>query len=164
MFQIRAMQHRDIETVMQIQAECYVEDAIEPEATFINRLQTSPDTAWVVEDKLGICAYLVGYYSGRGNITPLGGLFKPIVSDCLYLHDLAISKRAAGQRIASTLITTVLEKQPEHIQYTALVSIQNSVQFWQKIGFEIQVLDSHQTKSLQTYPQPAFYMLKRLIK
>ncbi|WP_162818269.1 GNAT family N-acetyltransferase [Aquirhabdus parva] len=164
MFQIRAMQHGDIETVMQIQAECYVLDAIEPQSTFIDRLHTSPKTAWVVEDTLGVCAYLVGYYSTVGNITPLGGRFKPTLSNCLYLHDLAILPRVAGQRLGVTLVNTALSQQPDHIQYTALVSIQNSVSFWQKIGFETQALDTDQTENLQTYPQPAFYMLKRLIK
>ena len=164
MFQIRAMQHRDIEAVMQIQAACYVIHAIEPQSTFTDRLQTSPETAWVVEDSEGVCAYLVGYYSTIGNVTPLGGHFKPTLSNCLYLHDLAILPRVAGQRLGVTLVNAALSQQPFHIQYAVLVSIQNSRSFWQKIGFEIHPLDAHQTKNLQSYPQPAFYMLKHLIK
>ena len=81
----------DVPRVLTIQRACYAPETVEAEAVIRRRLAVAPDTAWVAENEDGVCAYLVGYRSQFGKLTPLGGDFEPIADgDSLYLHDLAV--------------------------------------------------------------------------
>ncbi|HYD59404.1 MAG TPA: hypothetical protein VEC35_03575 [Noviherbaspirillum sp.] len=63
MISLRQMIADDVSSVVAIQDECYVTDAIESEAAIRARLEVAPSCAWVAEDMRGVCAYLVGYPS-----------------------------------------------------------------------------------------------------
>ena len=104
MYQLRAMQERDIPAVLAIQEESYAAEVLEGEAVIRSRLAAFPQLAWVAEDDDGVCAYLFAYHSRLGKVTPLDGEFcTDGEADCLYLHDLAVAGRAAGRGIGPAL-------------------------------------------------------------
>ena len=159
------MRERDVVSVMQIQAECYVSFIVESEETIRRRLSDFPDTAWVAENQSGICGYLVTYRSRVGNIAPLGSVFEQIADpDCLYLHDLAISERVKGQGLGGQLASLAFGYAiAKGLRYSALVSVQNSQPFWQRLGYEPWMdLSVEHTQNLKTYERQALYMVKTL--
>ncbi len=161
LFACRAMQASDLNDVMRIQLEAYVDEMVEDEAILAARLANVPDTSWVVEGEQGVCGYLVGYLSHAGSVTPWGSEFshKPD-ADHLYLHDLAISKSAAGCGLGPLLVKHSLQQAKlRQLSGAALVSVQDSRRFWQKMGFtEFADLTPTQQQHLESYTGPAFYM------
>ena len=119
----------------------------------------------MAEDALGVCAYLFGYRSHAGKVTPLDGAFaEPDAPDCLYLHDLAVARRAAGRGIGPALVQRNLEHGlASRLKYSALVSVQDSAAFWSRLGYAAEAaLDSAQQRNLASYGVPAVYMVKPL--
>ncbi|GAB3549587.1 N-acetyltransferase [Noviherbaspirillum agri] len=162
---IRPMSTADLPFVISIQSECYSADAIECEATIRARLVSSPDTAWVAEDEHGVCAYLVGYLSELGKVTPLGSGFVPSdTPNSLYLHDLAVSRRAAGRNVGTRLVQAALTMaQRNGLPYSSLVSIQDSLPFWFRHGYATcDSLEDPQRKHLDTYPGKPAYLVCQL--
>ncbi|TCJ11515.1 GNAT family N-acetyltransferase [Parasulfuritortus cantonensis] len=160
------MTQGDIPAVLAIQAAAYGQAYLEPEAVLRARLAGAPGTAWLADDGAGPCAYLVGYRSRLGRVTPLGGVFADLAgADCLYLHDLAVAPRAGGAGVAGSLV----EHAHAHalavgLGRSALVSVQGSLGFWQRRGYRV-VLSSTEPAApanLLSYPGPAYYMQRDL--
>ena len=159
------MKLEDLSSVLDIQAECYPPFMNETLATIRARLETSPDSAWVTEDGKGVSAYLMAYRSIIGKVTPLGGAFiTPDKSDCLYLHDLAISSRARKNGLGRLLVGHAWQAASmDRLEYSALVSVQDSGGFWKNLGYTpMNALDLEQRNHLATYVEPNFYMVKTL--
>lgn len=59
----------------------------------------------------------------------------------LFLHDLAVSPRLAGQGVGARLVANLLQTVrylPWTCEQIRLVAIQGSVPFWQKMGFVVE--------------------------
>lgn len=161
----RLMTQDDLSAVVCVQAECYPAAMQEAESTLRERLRLAPDSAWVAEDDGGVCAYLVGYRSRLGKVTPLGALFDVAESaDTLYLHDLAVSNRCKGRGIGTALVRRAGQKAAdEGLAYSALVSVQGSRGFWERLGYLVwDGLEPVQLAHLKTYPGPSWYMVRNL--
>ncbi len=157
------MHQDDIPSVLLIQEECYPPAMVEAEAVIRSRLAASPDTSWVAQDADGICAYLFAYRSLLGKVTPLGGQFHAADNaDSLYLHDLAVAKRANGRGIGPALVVFALESaRREGLACSSLVSVQDTRGFWQRQGYaEYENADAEQRARLASYPGPCCYMVK----
>lgn len=165
-FTCRSMQLRDLADVIRIQAEAYIDEILETDEVIHARFAQAPDTSWVVERAGEVCGYLVGYQSALGEVSPWGREFthKPD-STALYLHDLAISKSAAGCGLGPMLVNhALMEARQRELRAAALVSVQNSKSFWQKLGFnECAQLDETQQYNLASYSGPAIYMTRELV-
>lgn len=162
---IRAMMPVDLPAVMQVQAEAYVPELCESQEIIAARLSTAPDTAWVADSPLGICAYLVGYQSELGKVTPWDSEFEhQPQSTTFYLHDLALGKNAKGMGLGQSLVNSAMAQMRERgAQQAALVSVQDSLGFWQKLGFaEFVELAEAERNQLDSYALPAVYMTRDL--
>ena len=113
----------------------------------------------------GVCAYLVAYRSLVGKVTPLGGAFE-VAADpgALYLHDLAVVRRARERGVAQALVDAAGEQaRAARLAHSALVCVQASREFWQKNGYAVvSVTDPRQSTHLASYGGQAHYMVKRL--
>ena len=162
---LRPMTPDDVPAVLAIQAECYEPALIEDEPSIRARLDASPDSAWVVEDDAGVCAYLVAYRSVLGKITPLGGAFAVAAEPAaLYVHDLAVARRVRGRGVAQALVSAAGEQaRAEGLAHASLVCVQAAREFWQKHGYAVvSVADPRQSSHLASYGDRAHYMVKRL--
>src|SRR4051812_37696776 len=105
MHRLHLMTQEDIPAVLALQAACYGSGMNGSEGVFRSRLAVAPDSAWLARDAQGLLAYLVTYRSRLGRLTLLGDDFAPAaMPDCLYLHDLAVSRRAQGKGLARQLV------------------------------------------------------------
>jgi GNAT superfamily N-acetyltransferase len=165
-FIIRPMSLNDLIAIEHIQAEAYAGYFLESADVIAQRFHASPTTAWVAEREGMVCAYLVGYWSKVGKINPLNAPFTLVENaNCLYLHDLALLKIAQGFGVGKKLIQAATEfALNEAAVGLALLSVQNSKEFWQGFGFsEFADLELIQQNNLNTYltgDDDAFYMVK----
>jgi len=167
-FNIRPMASKDLVAIEHIQMEAYAGYFLESAEVIAQRFHANPATAWVAELNDQVCAYLVGYLSKVGKINPLNAPFTPHAgSNCLYLHDLALSKSARGFGVSEKLIYAATEHASKSFSSAlALLSVQNSKEFWKRFGFvEFTDIEFSQQKNLNTYlngSESAFYMIKKL--
>ncbi|MBC3933816.1 GNAT family N-acetyltransferase [Undibacterium rugosum] len=163
---IRAMRVADVSAVYAVQAQVYVADMVEPQTLLLARLQVAPDSAWVAEDEAGVGAYLAGYPSVTGKISALGADFAPAFpADALYLHDMAVAPRMAGQGVAARLFAAALQLAKQR-DYAAmcLVSVQNTLPFWRHFGFAAQnPVTPEQQALLASYSGDAYYCIRHLL-
>jgi len=162
---VRAMQARDIPAMLAIQAESYPPETLEDEATMRARFQCFPDCAWVAVDPAGVCAYLVAYRSLLGKVSRLGSVFARVENpDCMYVHDLAISRRARGAALGSRLVAGACAQAiGEGLTHSALVSVHGSRGFWSALGYRVAELpEPLQRRHLASYPGQGWYMVRTL--
>jgi len=165
-FTVRLMTIDDLAAIEIIQSEAYAGYFLESADVIAQRFNLSPTTTWVAEHDGNVCAYLVGYWSTIGRVNPLNAPFSSIAEpNCLYVHDLALLRSVQGFGLGKRLIRAAAEYAAEHkVKALALLSVQNSKDFWQNVGFaEFFDLEEKQKDNLNTYldgNNPAFYMVR----
>ncbi|MGX4642621.1 GNAT family N-acetyltransferase [Massilia sp. SYSU DXS3249] len=162
-FHIRPLLPADLAAVLCVQAECYGPAMQEAAAVVRARLEQAADTAFAAVREGGVCGYLFAYRSLLGQVTPLGAGFAPAAApDTLYLHDLAVSPRAAGLGLARALAqhANALARR-EALDWCALVSVQDSQAFWERLGYRAAACDGPEARAaLAGYPPVALYMAR----
>ncbi|ENM5903626.1 GNAT family N-acetyltransferase [Vibrio mimicus] len=123
--------------ILKLQAEVY--HLVEPESLEVLRDKwlRSPSSCFTYRDNEQLMGYLLAHsWNSRTPPKLFNKLPKDTEGSILFLHDLAISNHTFGKGIGSKMI--------EHLMNVAtslgyreilLVSVQDSVQFWQKQGF-----------------------------
>lgn len=159
------MGRADLPAVMAIQRACYGEAFMESAELFERRLAAAPHTGWVMSDALSqVGAYLSAYPSQLHALTALHGDFAPAGAraDTLYLHDLAVHPQAHGQGLGPRLVQHALAQGADcGWPHAALVSVQGSQPFWQRLGFVVTALkDAPQQELLRGYATDAVYMVR----
>lgn len=131
--------------IQHVQAEVYHQ--IEPESTAVLRSKwlASPDCCFVARAREGnpgrnpVMAYLLAHAWNRD--TP-PKLYQPVAPEDgkgnqLFLHDLAVSRRAAGLGLGRKMFESLLAvARKRNFSQILLVAVQGSVPFWRKMGFE----------------------------
>ncbi len=159
---IRPMLGSDVPAMLGVQAQCYEPDMNESAEVLLARFQSCPDTAWVALDAQGqVAAYLVAYRSCLGKPTPLGHAFEHApAADVLYLHDLAMGEALRGQGVAQRLVAHArAQAGVMGLRGLALVSVNDTVGFWQRMGFAVAQPATMFEPMLNTYPGHARYMI-----
>lgn len=159
---VRLMRPEDLGAVVDIQAQCYPPEMNESHDLMAARLAACPDTAWVAVDALSDVpgAYLVGYRTLLGKVSPLGAPFVHHTQpDGLYLHDLAIGQALRGQGVAQVLVAHARAQAAQWaLDGLALVSVNDTVRFWRGQGFEVAQVAPEGQAALDTYWGAAVYM------
>lgn len=158
---IRPMRLDDVEAMLQVQAQCYPEAMNESRQVLADRWRACPDTAWVVAAGDGrVGAYLVAYRSRWGQVSSLGDVFahQP-QADVLYLHDLAMGEALRGRGVATMLVAHArAAARAQGLMGLALVSVNDTVVFWRRLGLVEQPVGALGRAALRTYPGAAVYM------
>lgn len=155
----------DVPAIVGLQRECYPAPLREDRRTIEQRIAAARDYCWVAHDELGLFGYLFAYPSALGRVTPVGGCFEVQADgDTLYLHDLAVSRRASRSGAGSNLVElAVASALAQGFSHSALVAVQESRGFWERHGFRVPETPSMlETASLRTYPGSAVYMTRQL--
>ena len=167
-WQLRALDVRDVDSLLHVQTVCYGDGFQESRATFAQRL-ASPhhcSIGVVPTGSTALQAYLAAYWSSPGKITPLDGPFTAPQpgAQVLYLHDMSVLPSLAGQGVARHMLQALMQQARQRgLQQAALVSVQGSQAYWERQGFSVQpVIDTQQSLHLQTYGEGALYMTAAL--
>lgn len=160
---IRPLAPYDLEAVLRVQAACYPPAMQEPAAVVAARIRGAGDTGFVATAGGVVLAYAFAYRSTLGAVTPLGADFGIAAApDTLYLHDLAVAPSAAGAGLARRLAAQVAAlAQSERLPWCALVSVQDSRRFWERLGYAASACkDGEARRALASYPGRALYMTR----
>ncbi len=122
--------------ILWIQAEVYQD--VEPETVEVlqSKWQQSPECCFVYLEDGQVLGYLLAH---AWNSDEPPKLFSPLPPDSkgsiLFLHDLAISVKAHGEGLGTTMIVQLCELARQHtFTQIRLVAVQDSLSFWQKQG------------------------------
>ena len=152
----------DVPQLMLVQQNCYAEELVESAAVMADRISAFSQTCWGYFVDQQMAGYLLAYPSVLGSITPLAAAF-PVYqnTNCLYLHDMAISSDFRGQSLAPKLLAhATTEARKLGLQALALVAVQGAEGYWAKQGFvTVTNITAEQQAILDTYlPEIACYM------
>ncbi|THC45376.1 GNAT family N-acetyltransferase [Massilia sp. Mn16-1_5] len=161
---LRPVRAADLDAVLQVQAACYPPAMQEPATVVAARIEQAGDTSFVAVHQNGaILGYVFAYRSRLGAVTPLDAHFEvDPQGDALYLHDLAVAPEATGLGLARRLAAQLLaQARDTRLDWCALVSVQDSRGFWERLGYRVAGCDTHAARAaLATYPEPALYMTR----
>ncbi|WP_338762759.1 GNAT family N-acetyltransferase [Massilia sp. METH4] len=156
----------DLPALLHIQRACYDAAFIESGEVYARRLASPANCSLVIERDGRVCGYLAAYRSSLGKVTPLHGDFERTdgVPDTLYLHDMAVLPAFAGQGLARALLEALWEGgRAWGLRHTALVSVQDSSDYWARHGYAPRpVPDARQLSRLASYGDRAVYMVRAL--
>jgi ribosomal protein S18 acetylase RimI-like enzyme len=164
---LRAIRENDLGEVMRIQAQCYPASMQEAQDVVLSRIEAAGHTSLVAyyAGNEAVCAYVFAYSGILGAVTKLNRPFVlPAGPDTLYIHDLAVPPSAAGNGLARKLVAGLVHLARERrLAHAALVSVQDSQVFWERLGFAVTPPHSPASReALATYPGGACYMARRL--
>ena len=163
---LRPMALADLPAVLDVQRACYPGGFLESAEVITQRLRSPANLSCVAVRGGAVCAYLAAYRSRPGKLTPLHGGFEAVAQpDTVYLHDMAVAPHAKGQGLAQHLVEHLwAQGRSEGLVCSALVSVQGSQVFWERLGYRVQALaDPAQQQNLASYGADACYMLKPLV-
>ncbi|MFN4265985.1 MAG: GNAT family N-acetyltransferase [Aquabacterium sp.] len=164
--QVRRLTLQDLDTVIQIQGNCYSTSFIEPRDAMQQHI-ASGQPCWLAERDGVPAGYLLAAHLGAdGPPSPisLGATDRPPPAsdaNCLYLHDLAIQPALQGTGISQALWGAAMDHLMAHRQLLgmALVAVQSSRPFWAKLGFRVlEDLPAGIATKLASYGPDAVYM------
>ena len=123
--------------ILKVQSEAYVQ--VEPEALEVLKAKwlRSPDCCFVYCEGEHVLGYLLAH-SWNSDVPPKLYQVLPSGSEgpILFLHDLALSKWAAGKGLGSLMVEHLLKVATAlGFERVRLVSIQASDAFWRRFGF-----------------------------
>ena len=163
---IRPLALADLPGLLEVQRACYGEGYVESAEVFARRLASPANCSLVLRDAAGeVAAYLAAYHSALHKVTPLHGDFEAAPQpDTLYLHDMAVHPRHAGQGLAPVLLAQLLASAAQaRRRPTALVGVEGGHRVRPRPGFTgADLPDALQLQRLRSYGDDAVYMVRLL--
>jgi ribosomal protein S18 acetylase RimI-like enzyme len=159
---IRNMQEHDLASVLQIQQESFDDATQESQPSFQAKLTASPSTCFVAVQGQSVVGYLVALLADSENPPALNGdSYKvPPLPNCLYLHDLSVSRRVRGTGVAAALIQAFLQALKRHcLPKACLTAVNDSSSYWERYGFQVVSPSGQVRDRLATYGSGATYMV-----
>lgn len=127
-----------ISLVMDLQKKCYSLDLIENEDCFLHKIKIFPEGAVGALVSKSLCGYIFFHPWNLDVQVPLNNTEYqlPLISDCIYIHDLAIDVNVRKTKIGFELISKAIGYGQVHgfVNY-ALTAVQNSETYWERWGF-----------------------------
>lgn len=163
---LRALHPDDLAALLRIQLACYGHAFIESIEVYARRLTNPANCSLVYERDGQVRAYLAAYRSLHGKVTLLHGDFESPrrPADTLYLHDMAVPPAHGGQGLAQALLERAWAlARASGLRRSALVSVQDSQDYWARRGYVAQPLaDARERSRLASYGEGAVYMMRSL--
>ncbi len=166
--QLRPMTKHDFLLFDAIQRDAYLPLFLENKAAFLRKVELFPDGNWIVEDGPRPVAYLVCHPWVLNDLVPLNdtSLRLPPSPNCLYIHSATVILEYQRMGIGHMLCAHA--KHVAHLSeltYMALVSVQDSKQFWRKVGrfHTVRPVEPAMRDKLAAYGPDAQYMVARCV-
>jgi len=127
-----------MEELSQLSADCYSSNFHEGFDNWASKVLARKTLSMYAEEDGKLIGYIIAFPYNSGLEVPLKGKIKEnIEEDCIYIHDLGVKKEYRDRGIAKRLINTVLHKASKSGLKICLISVQDTVRFWEKNGFRM---------------------------
>jgi|EndMetStandDraft_4_1072995.scaffolds.fasta_scaffold25405_2 GNAT superfamily N-acetyltransferase len=160
----RPMRAADLDGVVSV-ARVAFPDHFEAPACFAERFALFPQGCFVLASDDAVRGYLIAYPWPPGAIPPLDSLLGalPEDRDALYLHDLALHPDLRGRGHARSIVARlVVTAKAWGTRQIALVSVNDTRDFWRGLGFQVVDGDAVIARKLASYGADATYMVRAL--
>lgn len=162
----RPMREEDIDGVVAV-ARAAFPGHFEARACFEERFALFAAGCSVLADPAAeeVKGYLVAYPWPLGAIPPLDSLLGvlPPEREAFYLHDLALHPEVRGQGHAGPAVRRLVEYlRASGGRDLALVSVNDTMAFWQRQGFAVVTADDVLRRKLASYGPDARYMRRAI--
>lgn len=140
-WRVRVLTLADVASIDRVQATAYEPRYHESRDSFVAKLAAGDGVCFGVDDTNGdLVAYLVALPCEPGFVMPLDaapiGTVSLTEATCLYVHDLAVAAGHRGHRLGDILWEALCAAARDlGICRVELVSVQNSVSWWEARGF-----------------------------
>ena len=130
-------------------------------AVMENRQALFPQGCFVAQGEDKLLGYAISHPSVISEPAPLDTIIKlPENADCLFLHDIALSEDARGLGLGRQIVPLLTKAAKcSGFDRLGLVSVNNSLGFWQSQGFTVLTPDDKLKAKLKTYGEDAAYMV-----
>ncbi|MEO5587313.1 MAG: GNAT family N-acetyltransferase [Novosphingobium sp.] len=162
-FNWRPMRADDVDGVVAVAATAFPRH-FEERTCFEERLALFPQGCFVLASPRAVRGYLIAYPWALGAIPPLNVLLGrlPETREAVYLHDLALHPEMRGRGHARPIVERLVrEVRSLGTSRIALVSVNDTVPFWQSMGFA-PVTGDAVVRKLQSYGDASTYMIREL--
>ena len=160
MVNIRSMTEDDLNVVMDIQFSAYYPSFQEERFVFEDRLSTFPDGCWIAEVAGNPAGYLFSHPCQLNTPPKLNSAIEglPEEPDCYFIHDVAVNPHFRGMGIGRSLTNKAKQLAGEHnFKVMALISVQNSEKFWNKMGFKrVTELTQEMAEKVESYKTESY--------
>ncbi|SDP45365.1 Ribosomal protein S18 acetylase RimI [Phyllobacterium sp. YR620] len=160
----RLMEAGDLASINAM-AEVIHPDFPEDDSVFRERMRLYGNGCFVLESRGGaLHGYAVTHPWQIYAMPALNSLLVelPTQPSTYYLHDIALMPTARGSGAAARIVAVLAEQaRREDLANMSLVSVNNSVGFWEKQGFKTENLPELEEK-LKTYSEDARFMVRQL--
>ncbi|MET0221539.1 MAG: GNAT family N-acetyltransferase [Tardiphaga sp.] len=136
----------------------------EDEAVFANRLALHGAGCRALELNDTICGYVLSHPWHDGQPPALNEVLPRDAAPAttFYIHDLALAPAARKSGAAAAVVAMLAAHAAElKLPNMTLVAVNNSVHFWQRLGFRI-VIDPALADTLRSYDDDAAFMSRNL--
>jgi GNAT superfamily N-acetyltransferase len=125
--------------MMDIQKICFQEIYRESVFVYDTLVKVFPDGAWGAFYNDKMIGYLFFHPYKNKTVKPLdSGLVLTGEENCMYLHEIAILPQYRARGVPGRLINEFDNVSARYrMNYQSLVSVQDSMGFWKKKGFEV---------------------------
>ncbi len=148
----------EVDRIGQIVHPAYPEDV----AVLKERLRLFPTGCFVADARGELLGYAISHPSVMGKPAALNSLIGalPTDADCLFLHDIALTEASRGLGLGRSLLGRLKKAARDAgLARIALVSVNNSLGYWQAQGFRVFEADAALTAKLASYGEDAAYMV-----
>ncbi|MDR1089495.1 MAG: GNAT family N-acetyltransferase [Prevotella sp.] len=137
--EINPLLEAHIPEMMDIQKICFQEAYCESVFVYDTLVKVFPDGAWGAFYRDRMIGYIFFHPYKNQMVKPLdSGLVLTGDEDCMYLHEIAILPQYRAQGITGRLIDVFDKVSGQYrLNDQSLVSVQGSMEFWKKKGFEL---------------------------
>jgi len=157
---IRLITEDDLGAVMDIQSSAYHLFFQEERFVFEDRLHNFPDGCWIAEVDGHPAGYLFSHPCQLNAPPKLNSAIKslPKEPDCYFIHDIAVNPRFRGIGVGRNLADKAKQLAVEYkFKDMALISVQNSEKFWNKMGFKrVTDLTQGMSKKVESYKTESY--------
>jgi ribosomal protein S18 acetylase RimI-like enzyme len=158
---VRMMAEDDIPAVLRIQSICYTEITPESRKSFQAKLDASQSTCFIASLKGDTVGYLVSlpWEFSSPPVLNAETCRLPALSNCLYLHDLAVAPSARSAGAGRALVDAFfIQLGRLNLGRACLIAVQNSGSYWERYGFRAVHLSEQLKAKLSTYGDRVQYM------
>lgn len=136
----------------------------EDAAVFADRLALHAPGCLVLDCNTTICGYVLSHPWHNRQPPALNKVLAQdaVPATTFYIHDLALAPAARGSGAAAAIVARLAAHAAQlMLPNMTLVAVNNSVHFWQRLGFDV-VIDPALADRLRSYDDAAAFMSRDL--
>lgn len=137
---LRPLNSGDLREVLSLQRDAYGDSYIESAQSIEAKIALASRTSWGAFDDHGLAGYVIALPVKSDFMMPLDripqGVLPLAEAEILYLHDLAVGRRALKSGVGSLLFRQVFTQAANSpVRAIELVAVQKALAFWARRGF-----------------------------